>query len=101
MQANSDMKFVFLRPGEYLQELPPKGSPDVDGVAVGYVVEGDVAALTCHIMRGDSFDREIGRQACRGKYAKGKTFEVQILPKAVEESVILGAKYFLLSRGIK
>lgn len=82
----------------YFRTEPWEGSKLV---CVGYTVElvgfQLVASLSVHICTGP-VDRKLGREIVAGKIAKGKTFEVVVLPKRIMASIILGAKYFLLSR---
>jgi hypothetical protein len=96
VQAENEMKFIYYKPPV------TEGKKPIAGICIGYVLQpnGGEAHLTVHVMR-DKFDRHIGRTACLGRYVKNKVFEVQVLPQAIEESVFLGAQYFLLSRGIK
>ena len=47
------------------------------------------------------FRPEFSSAVSSGKAKVGKCFEVMVHPADVEASVILGAKYFLLTRGIK
>lgn len=82
------LRFIFFRADPYYQFAPL--------YCAGYTVGGNgVASITIH--QADS-GRVLARQAVVRKMKAGKTFEIVTVPHRLEESIILGAKYFLLTR---
>lgn len=105
-QAGSG-KFVELVPvkampnGGFAPTLQQRGwypaltSLPGDLYCVGYTVDEDgIASITVH----KSVGRSLARAVIAQKHAAGKTFEIVTVPHRLEESIILGAKYFLLTR---
>lgn len=92
LSTEKPLQFTFFRP-EY--------SEVDEGVCVGYrLLEGrTVAEITVHHMKS-GFRRELCRTIVTGKAKAGKCYEIVIHPEAPEESVVLGAKFFLLTRGV-
>lgn len=82
------ISFAFFRANPYSRHAPL--------YCVGYTVDGNgVASIT---VGKATYDRITGRQAVARKMKAGKTFEIVTVPHRLEESIILGAKYFLLTR---
>lgn len=74
---------------------PALASLPGDLYCVGYTVDEDgIASITVH----KSVGRSLARAVIAQKHAAGKTFEIVTVPHRLEESIILGAKYFLLTR---
>lgn len=92
LSTEPEVQFLFFR---------PDFAPTTEGVCVGYRVNAhkNVAEITVHHMK-KGFTRGIARTAVSGKAKAGKCYEIVVVPQAVEASVVLGAKFFLLTRGV-
>jgi hypothetical protein len=86
------LRFIFFR-----YEMWP-GSAGGELYCVGYhpPLWSDTVSITVFPIGSKS--RELCKEVVRGKHAVGKTFEIVTVPHRLEESVVLGAKYFLLTR---
>jgi hypothetical protein len=104
------IRFVFFRAEGWLPQLyeakevkngvceavllPPASA---GLVCVGYTVDAEgVASIAVHKL--GKLGRVMGKQIVTGKILAGKTFEIVTVPHRLEQSIILGAKYFLLTR---
>lgn len=78
---------------------PALASHPGDLYCVGYdtisTING-IASIT--VVPVGSQTRAMCKEVVKGKHAAGKTFEVVFVPHRLKESIILGAKYFLLTR---
>lgn len=76
----------------------PMDPPADELLCVGYSTTDASNIASISVFPVGSKSRELCKEIVRGKHAAGKTFEIVTVPHRVAESVVLGAKYFLLTR---
>lgn len=102
---NPKLQYLFFRRDPRQYPSTPSRHPyfdfwnQTDLICVGYdtisTING-IASIT--VAPVGSQTRAMCKEVVKGKHAAGKTFEIVTVPHRLKESIILGAKYFLLTR---